>query len=33
MARIGYIRVSSEGQKLDRQEDMLASNVDVIFRE
>jgi len=33
MARIGYIRVSSEGQNLDRQEDLIAPNVDVIFRE
>lgn len=33
MARIGYIRVSSEGQNLDRQEDLVAPNVDVIFRE
>ncbi len=33
MAKIAYIRVSSEGQNLDRQEDMFISNADKVFRE
>lgn len=33
MAKIAYIRVSSEGQSFDRQEDMFISNADKVFRE
>lgn len=33
MAKIAYVRVSSEGQNLDRQEDMVVSDVDKLFRE
>lgn len=33
MSRIAYIRVSSEGQNLDRQEDMVIDKADKVFRE
>jgi len=33
MAKVGYIRVSTEGQNLDRQEDSIAPITDVLFRD
>lgn len=33
MARVGYIRVSTEEQNLDRQEDSIAPITDILFRD
>lgn len=33
MARVGYIRVSTEGQNLDRQEDSIAPITDILFKD